>query len=104
MIGAVKLNASAAKTTEIVVTRTIAATPSAIFDLWIDSKSPDSPWFGAARAIVQPVVTTGALRPQGNQTLLKLRQTNVPDDEMGRCHEAGWGFVIGAIVEQFQYR
>jgi uncharacterized protein YndB with AHSA1/START domain len=149
MIGAVKLNVSAVKTTEIEVTRTIPATPSAIFDLWIDPKSPGSPWFGAARAIVQPVLdglfyhvvhfegrdwahygrftvlsrpqciehtwvseaTRGleslvrlTLEPQDNQTLLKLRQTNVPNDEMGRRHEAGWGFVIAAIVERFQNR
>ncbi len=105
-----------------------------------------SPWFGAARAIVHPVVdglfyhvvqfeghdwahygrfialdrprriehtwvseatrglksvVTLTLEPQGNQTLVKLRHANVPDDELGRRHEEGWGFVLGAIADRF---
>ncbi|HVX11694.1 MAG TPA: SRPBCC domain-containing protein [Pirellulales bacterium] len=42
--------------TDITVTRTIAAPPEAVFDVWIDPKSPGGPWFGAHRVIVNVVV------------------------------------------------
>jgi uncharacterized protein YndB with AHSA1/START domain len=42
--------------TEITVTRTIAASPEQIYDVWTDPKSPGGPWFGAARIIFHPVV------------------------------------------------
>lgn len=134
------------KTTELTLTRTVAASPAAIFDLWIDPKSPGSPWFGTAKAIVQPIVdglfyhsvhfggedwahygrflvlerarriehtwvsraTQGfesivslTFEPQDTQTLIRLRHTNVPDDEMGRQHQEGWGYVLGGIAERF---
>jgi uncharacterized protein YndB with AHSA1/START domain len=137
------------KTIELTVTRTIAATPSEIFDAWLDSTSPGSPWFGVARAIVNPVVdglfyhsvqfeghdwahygrfvalerprriehtwvseaTRGlesvvaiTLEPKGGEAVLTLRHTNVPDDEMGRRHEQGWGFVVGALAEKMAKR
>lgn len=44
------------KTIELKLTRTVHASPAEVFDVWIDSKSPGSPWFGAAKAILQPVV------------------------------------------------
>lgn len=134
------------KTTELTVTRTIAATPAEVFDVWLDSKSPGSPWFGVARAIVNPVVdglfyhavhfedhdwahygrfiaidrprriqhswvseatrglesiVTLTFDAGGDQTLVRLHHANVPDDEMGRRHEEGWGFVLGAIADRF---
>ena len=42
--------------TEITVARTIPAPAEKIFDVWIDPKSPGGPWFGADRAILNPVV------------------------------------------------
>jgi uncharacterized protein YndB with AHSA1/START domain len=42
--------------TSITVARRIPATPEAIFDVWIDPKSPGGPWFGAERVILNPVV------------------------------------------------
>jgi uncharacterized protein YndB with AHSA1/START domain len=137
------------QTTELTVSRTILATPAEIFDVWIDSRSPGSPWFGVARAVVQPVVdglfyhsvqfeghdwahygrftvldrpqriehtwvseatrglesvVTLTFEPQGDQTLVNLRHVNVPDDEMGRRHAEGWGFVLGAIADRFAQR
>jgi uncharacterized protein YndB with AHSA1/START domain len=140
------MNASHPKTIELTVTRSIAATPMEVFDVWLDSRSPGSPWFGVARAIVQPAVdglfyhvvrfeghdwahygrfialdrprriehtwvseaTRGleslvqlSFDAKGEQTVMTLRHSNVPDDEMGRRHEQGWGFVLGAIAERF---
>jgi hypothetical protein len=42
-------------------------------------------------------VVTLTFEPRGDQTLVQLRHTNIPDDELGRRHEQGWGFVLGAI-------
>jgi hypothetical protein len=42
--------------TDITVTRTIPAPPEDVFDVWMDSKSPGGPWFGAARVILNHVV------------------------------------------------
>jgi uncharacterized protein YndB with AHSA1/START domain len=140
------MNTAAAKTIELTVKRTVAAAPAEVFDVWIDSRSPGSPWFGVTRAIVQPVVdglfyhlvqfeghdwahygrfmvldrarriehtwvseaTRGlesivqlTFEPKGRQTLLTLRHSNVPDDEMGRRHEQGWGFVLNAVAQRF---
>ena len=138
---------SSLKTTEITVTRSIAATPTQVFDVWLNPKSPGSPWFGTARAIVNPVVdglfyhlvhfeghdwahygrfialdrprqiqhtwvseatrglesvVTLTFDPEGEQTVVTLRHTNVPDDEMGRRHAEGWGFVLGGLVDRFR--
>lgn len=41
---------------DLTVSRTIAASPEEVFDVWIDPSSPGGPWFGAHRAIVHPVV------------------------------------------------
>jgi uncharacterized protein YndB with AHSA1/START domain len=140
---------SKVKTMELTVTRTIAATPIEVFDVWLDSKSPGSPWFGTARVIVNPVVdglfyhavhfeghdwahygrfisldrpwqiqhtwvseatrglesiVTLTFEAQDDQTLVRLCHTNVPDDEMGRQHEEGWGFVLGALADRFARR
>ena len=138
---------SSLKTTEITVTRSIAATPTEVFDVWLNPKSPGSPWFGTARAIVNPVVdglfyhsvhfeghdwahygrfialdrprqiqhtwvseatrglesvVTLTFDAKGEQTVITLRHTNVPDDEMGRRHAEGWGFVLGGLVDRFR--
>ena len=44
------------KRIEVIVSRTIQASPDEVYDVWLDSKSPGSPWFGTARAILDPVV------------------------------------------------
>jgi uncharacterized protein YndB with AHSA1/START domain len=137
------------KTTELDVRRTISASPEEVFDLWLDAKSPGSPWFGVTKAIVQPTVdglfyhlvqfagqdwahygrfivldrprriehswvsratgglesiVTLSLEPDGQGTAVHLRHTNVPDDELGRQHQDGWGFILGAIAEKFSRR
>jgi uncharacterized protein YndB with AHSA1/START domain len=134
------------KTTEIVVERKISASPSQIYEAWLDTKNPGGPWFGTAKAIVNPkldglfyhsvhfegndwshygrfvtlergiklqhtwvseatkgleTMVTITFEASGDQTLVKLCQTNVPDDEMGRKHQEGWGYVLGALAERF---
>ena len=134
------------KTMELTLTRTIPATPEEVYDVWIDPKSPGSPWFGISRAIVQPRVDglfyhvvlfeghdwahygrfVALLRPyriehtwvseatrglesvvsltfetHDNATVVTLLHTNLPDDDMGRRHNEGWGFVLDSIVSRF---
>ena len=137
------------KTTEIKLSRTVQASASEVYDLWIDPKSPGSPWFGVPKAIVNPKVdglfyhlvqfgghdwahygrfitlergkrlehtwvseatrglesvVTLTFEAKGDDTVIHLHHSNVPDDEMGRRHEQGWGFVLGAISERFLQR
>jgi uncharacterized protein YndB with AHSA1/START domain len=57
-------------------------------------------WMSEATRGFESKVTL-TLEPTGDRTLATLRQVNVPDDEMGRRHELGWGFVLDAIVSRF---
>ena len=41
---------------DLTVTRTIPATPDAVYDVWLDPKSPGGLWFGVERVILNPVV------------------------------------------------
>jgi len=50
------MNPSQPTTTELTVSRKLAASPGEVFDAWLDASRPGSPWFSVARAIVQPVV------------------------------------------------
>jgi uncharacterized protein YndB with AHSA1/START domain len=47
------------KTTEINLTRMIAASPEEVFEAWLDHTSPGSPWFGVPKAIVNPPKVDG---------------------------------------------
>ncbi len=44
------------KLIDLTVTRAIPAPAEKVFDVWIDPASPGGPWFGAERAIVNPIV------------------------------------------------
>jgi len=54
----------------------------------------------ATRGIETTVTVT--LEAKGTKdTDVTIHHANVPDDEMGRGHEEGWKFVLGAIGERF---
>jgi uncharacterized protein YndB with AHSA1/START domain len=134
---------------EISVSRIISARPEQVYDLWLDPKSAGSPWFGAERVILNPVVDglyyfavqhegrtwahygrflrldrprvieqtwmseatggrestlTATFEPGGDCARVTLRHTNLPDDVLGRQHEEGWTFVLGAIADRFGSR
>jgi len=40
------------KQTELTLTRMIPASPTEVYDAWLDAKSPGGPWFGSKRAIL----------------------------------------------------
>jgi uncharacterized protein YndB with AHSA1/START domain len=57
-------------------------------------------WVSEATRGLESVLTV-TLQPQDGQTLLRLTHSNLPADDMGRQHEAGWGFVIDSIAKRF---
>jgi uncharacterized protein YndB with AHSA1/START domain len=56
-------------------------------------------WMSEATRGIESTVTV-TLEPKGNGTLVTLRHTDLPDDDMGRQHEEGWKFVLGAIADR----
>jgi uncharacterized protein YndB with AHSA1/START domain len=57
-------------------------------------------WVSEATQGVESVVTV-TLVPRGGDTEVTLRHSGVPDDEKGREHEAGWGWVLSMLAERF---
>jgi uncharacterized protein YndB with AHSA1/START domain len=47
------------KTIELNLSRTIDATPSEVYDAWIDPHGPVSPWSGVVKAVVNPPKVDG---------------------------------------------
>jgi uncharacterized protein YndB with AHSA1/START domain len=137
------------KQTVLTLTRTIAASPSEVYDVWLDPKSPGGPWFGSKHVILDArvdglfyhavaydgrdwahygrfvtldrprriehtwvsegtrgleSVVTLTFEPDGSQTRVTLHHAGVPDDDFGRQHGEGWGYVLGAIEERFSKR
>jgi uncharacterized protein YndB with AHSA1/START domain len=60
-------------------------------------------WVSEATKGVESIVLF-TLEPIGDQTAVTLRHSGVPDDEMGRRHEAGWGWVLSMLAERFGAR
>lgn len=46
------MNYTRPATTELELTRLVAATPAEVYDVWLDATGPGSPWFGAERLIL----------------------------------------------------
>jgi uncharacterized protein YndB with AHSA1/START domain len=57
-------------------------------------------WVSEATRGLESIVTL-TLTPKGDQTEVTLRHTGVPDDDFGRQHGDGWGFILGAIEGRF---
>jgi len=57
-------------------------------------------WMSEATRGIESRVTV-TFEPQGDGTLVTLRHADLPDDDMGRQHEDGWKFVLGAVAERF---
>ena len=63
-------------------------------------KSLQHTWVSEATKGVESIVTM-TFRPSGGATEVTLRHTGVPDDEMGRRHKEGWGWVLSMLAERF---
>jgi uncharacterized protein YndB with AHSA1/START domain len=57
-------------------------------------------WMSEATKGLESIVTV-TLEARGRDTEVVLRHANVPDDELGRSHAEGWGFILGSIAERF---
>ncbi len=44
------------KTFDLTVSRTVRGSAEAVFDVWLDPKSPGGVWFGVEKVVVNPVV------------------------------------------------
>jgi uncharacterized protein YndB with AHSA1/START domain len=58
-------------------------------------------WMSEATKGLESVVTV-TLTAVGDATELVLRQTGLPDDEMGRTHEDGWKYIVSTLAEHFE--
>lgn len=67
------------------------------------AKKIEYTWMSPFTHGVESVVTV-ELERKGDDTLLQLRHSNLPDDELGHMHSAGWTSRLDALVERFQVR
>jgi uncharacterized protein YndB with AHSA1/START domain len=67
------------------------------------AKKLEYTWMSPFTHGVESVVTV-ELERKGDDTLLQLRHSNLPDDELGHMHNAGWTSRVDELVERFQAR
>jgi len=46
-------------------------------------------------------MVTVTFKKQGEQTLMTLVHSDLPDDDKARSHEKGWNYFLGIFSEQF---
>ena len=46
-------------------------------------------------------VVTVTLHPKGEETLLTLNHSNIPDDDLGRAHDKGWAHLTAQLEALF---
>ena len=49
----------------------------------------------------QESIVTLTFKKQGEDTLMTLVHSDLPDDELARGHENGWNYLLGIFREQF---
>jgi uncharacterized protein YndB with AHSA1/START domain len=57
-------------------------------------------WVSEGTRGLESIVTL-AFEPEGDRTRVTLRHAGVPDDDFGRQHQDGWGWVLGMLEERF---
>jgi len=57
-------------------------------------------WMSEGTKGLETTVTV-TFAPKGKDTEVTLVHAGVPDDEMGRMHNDGWGHVLSALAERF---
>jgi uncharacterized protein YndB with AHSA1/START domain len=53
------------------------------------------------KTLGQESIVTLTFQPQGENTLMTLVHSNLPDHELARGHEKGWGYFLGIFYDQF---
>src|SRR6266571_4001554 len=110
------------KTLECKFERTIPAPLGEGFDGWLDPKIPGNPWNAADKLMLNPEVerpgriqhtwvspntlgeesmVTVTFKKQGEETLMTLVHSDLPDHELARGHEKGWNYFLEIFREQF---
>ena len=46
-------------------------------------------------------VVTATFKAQGDETLLTIKHSGIPDNDLGRAHEKGWAYFTGLLEERF---
>jgi hypothetical protein len=46
-------------------------------------------------------MVTATFRKQGEDTLMTLVHSDLPDHELARGHERGWNYFLGIFLQQF---
>ena len=57
-------------------------------------------WMSVFTRGLESIITT-TFESQGEDTLLTLTHSNLPDDEFGAAHQGGWDHFLGLLVEHF---
>jgi uncharacterized protein YndB with AHSA1/START domain len=57
-------------------------------------------WMSEGTRGIESVVAL-TFEPRGDETEVTLRHSGLADDEMGRQHQEGWKWVLGALAERF---
>lgn len=60
-------------------------------------------WVSEATKGLESVVAL-TFEPHGNHTEVTIRHSGIPDDELGRQHQEGWGWVLSMLAERFASR
>jgi uncharacterized protein YndB with AHSA1/START domain len=58
-------------------------------------------WVSEATRGIETVVTV-TFAPRNGSTEITLHHANVPDDDMGRGHEAGWTWYLSVLGQRFE--
>ncbi len=130
------------RTLEFRIERTIPASPSEVFEGWLDPKVPGNPWNAAEKFVLNPNVNglfywtlkgtshygrftqiekptriqhtwvspntlghestvTVTFTKHGEDTLMILVHSDLPDHELAKGHEQGWNYFMNIFREQF---
>ena len=57
-------------------------------------------WVSEATKGLESIVSV-TFQPSGASTEVTLRQTGIPDDELGRRHREGWDSVLSTMADRF---
>ena len=70
------------------------------FDLLERAKKAQYTWMSPYTHGLESVVTV-TFTQKGSDTIVSLTHAGLPDDDMGRAHEGGWGSYLNKVVAMF---
>lgn len=73
------------------------------YGLFIEIERPNKiqhTWM-SQNTLGQESIVTLTFKKRGNDTLMTLVHSNLPDHELARRHERGWNYFLGLFLDQF---